>query len=168
MFDPKADLIAKIIEEPLNHMGYDLVRVTLSGKVRMKLEVMLDRLDETALTIDDCVKASRHISSLMDVEDPIDGAYDLEVTSPGLDRPLTRPKDFVRFQGENVKVKTEDAIEGQKRFQGLLSQVTNEGITLDNEEFEKPLEIGFDNIQKAQLIYDFENAEKGQKQKRES
>jgi len=164
MQDAKAKLIAEIIEEPLNHMGYDLVRVLLSGKVRLKLQVMIDRLDEEPLTIDDCVKASRHISSLMDVEDPIEGAYDLEVTSPGLERPLTRPKDFKRFLREHIKVKTEDAIEGQKRFQGLLSEVTNEGITLlISEDSEKSLEIGFENIQKAQLIYNFENDGKGQK-----
>lgn len=157
MHDSRSDHISEILEKPLNGMGYDLVRVQLSGKVRLKLQVMIDRLDESTVTMDDCVMASRYISSLLDVEDPIDAPYDLDVTSPGMDRPLTRPKDFERFTQQKIKVKTIEALEGRKRFQGLLSETTNDAIKLVSDEFEKPIEIRFDNIQKAKIIPDFEN-----------
>lgn len=164
MHQAKEDFIASVIEKPLNHMGYDLVRITLLGKVRLKLLIMIDRLDEQALTMDDCVKASRYISSLLDVEDPIEGAYDLEVSSPGLDRPLTRLKDYKRFISRVIKVRTHEPINEQKRFKGLLSNVTESGITLVSEDNETPVEIKFENIQKAHLIPIFD--EFGQKDMR--
>lgn len=167
MRDAKVELITNIIEKPLNDLGFDLARVSLSGKVKLKLQVMIDRMDETPITMKDCVKASRYISSLMDVEDPIDASYDLEVSSPGHDRPLTRPKDFRRYVNNKIKLKTFDPIDGQKRFQGLLKEVGDDGIILMDESSEKPVEIRFEGIQIARLIPSYEKLDKGQKQKRE-
>lgn len=167
MLDANLEHIKMIIEKPLNDLGYDLVRVLISGKIRLKLQVMIDRLDETPLTMNDCVKASRNISSLMDVEDPIEASYNLEVSSPGQDRPLTRLKDFRRYLKSKIKLETFDSIDGQKRFQGILQAVENEDIILGIESDNRSIQISVNQIKKAHLIPDFLIPSKGQKQKRE-
>ena len=97
-------LVEQLIAPTLEAMGYDLVRVRLSGgKQRRRLQVMAERIDESGMTVDDCADISRAVSVLLDTEDPIPGAYDLEVSSPGIDRPLTRPRDFERFAGHEAK-----------------------------------------------------------------
>ena len=101
-------------------MGYELVRVMLRGRQRPTLEVMAERADRAAMTVDDCVEISRAVSALLDVEDPLPGSYVLEVTSPGIDRPLVRPDDFVRFAGLEARVETAEPIDGRRRFKGRL------------------------------------------------
>ncbi|OJX14002.1 MAG: hypothetical protein BGO77_01395 [Caedibacter sp. 37-49] len=152
------DLIKKIkdiIEPTLNSLGYHIVRVQFSGQVRPTLQVMIEKLDLSALSIDDCVKASRQISALLDVEDPIDTAYQLEVTSPGLDRPLVALQDYVRFQGAEIKLETVSPLEGRKRFKGILSQVKEGTIFLKPEDSEATLDIAYENILKAKLVPQF-------------
>jgi ribosome maturation factor RimP len=147
--------IRDIIEPMLNSLGYQVVRVQLSGQVRPTLQVMIEKTDLSALSIDDCVKASRQVSALLDVEDPIESAYQLEVTSPGLDRPLMKPQDYVRFQGAEVKLETLMPLEGRKRFKGILSQANEETIILEPEDSEAPLEVAYSNILKAKLVPQF-------------
>ncbi|MFD2235476.1 ribosome maturation factor RimP [Phaeospirillum tilakii] len=123
-----------LITPSLEAMGYELVRVQMQGNQRPTLQVMADRVDGAAMSIEDCTEISRALSALLDVEDPIAGAYTLEVSSPGLDRPLTRPKDFVRWAGHEVKLETAQPIEGRKRFRGRLDGLDAEGrvvLTLD-------------------------------------
>lgn len=123
-----------LITPSLEAMGYELVRVQMQGNQRPTLQVMADRVDGAAMGIDDCTEISRALSALLDVEDPIAGAYTLEVSSPGVDRPLTRPKDFVRWAGHEVKLETAQPIEGRKRFRGRLDGLDAEGrvvLTLD-------------------------------------
>lgn len=123
-----------LITPSLEAMGYELVRVQMQGNQRPTLQVMADRVDGAAMGIDDCTEISRALSALLDVEDPIAGAYTLEVSSPGVDRPLTRPKDFVRWAGHAVKLETAQPIEGRKRFRGRLDGLDAEGrvvLTLD-------------------------------------
>ena len=91
--------IETLIGPSLQDMGYDIIRLQLSGAERPQLQIMIDRLDEESVTVDDCADVSRAVSAILDVEDPIAGAYTLEVSSPGIDRPLTRPRDFERFAG---------------------------------------------------------------------
>ncbi len=101
-------------------MGYELVRVLLQGRQNLTLQVMAERRDRQPMTVDDCAEISRSISAILDVEDPIAEAYTLEVSSPGIDRPLTRPQDFDRFAGFEAKVETVQPVEGRKRFRGKV------------------------------------------------
>jgi ribosome maturation factor RimP len=123
--------IEKIIEEPLDFRGYEVVRVQLSGNKRLHLQVMIDRKDEVPVNVDDCALASRCISSLLDVEDPIQGAYTLEVSSPGLDRPLVKPKDFIKYAGHKISLQTHLPIQGRKNFAGQLTQADDKEIVLE-------------------------------------
>lgn len=101
-------------------MGYNLVRVRFHGGQRAKLQVMAEQADGSAMEVDDCAAISRVVSALLDVEDPISGSYDLEVSSPGIDRPLVRPEDFERYAGFEAKVEMATSIDGRRRFRGQL------------------------------------------------
>ena len=110
--------IGRIIEPSLSAMGYRVVRVAMIG--RATLQVMAEHDDDAPMTIDDCADISRTISALLDVADPIAGAYTLEVSSPGIDRPLVRPEDYDRFAGFEAKLELVQPIDGRKRFRGRL------------------------------------------------
>jgi ribosome maturation factor RimP len=111
--------IAAIIEPALEGRGFRLVRVALSGREGKTLQVMAERPDGS-MTIEDCEAISREISALLDVNDPIAGAYRLEVSSPGIDRPLVRPSDFEDWSGHEAKIELTEPIDGRKRFRGTL------------------------------------------------
>lgn len=111
--------IAAIIEPALEDRGFRLVRVAISGREGKTVQVMAERSDGT-MTIEDCEAISREISALLDVHDPIAGAYRLEVSSPGIDRPLVRPSDFKDWAGHEAKIELKEPIEGRKRFRGTL------------------------------------------------
>lgn len=144
--------IAALIEEPLKAMGYDLVRVQLSGAAgRATLQVMAERADEVAMTIDDCTEISRALSPILDVADPISGAYSLEVSSPGIDRPLVRPKDFERWAGFEAKLETKAPVSGRKRFKGLLLGLDGDEVKIRDEagiDFSLPIS----GLAKAKLV----------------
>ncbi len=112
--------IARIIEPSLEAMGYRLVRVALTGSQRPTLQVMAERGDEAAMSVEDCAEISRSISALLDVADPIAGTYTLEVSSPGIDRPLVRPEDYDRFAGFAARIELHEPLDGRKRFHGRL------------------------------------------------
>ena len=112
--------IAQIIEPSLDAMGYQLVRVMVMGARRATLQVMAERRDGEPMTVDDCADISRAISALLDVADPIADTYTLEVSSPGLDRPLVRAEDYDRFAGFEAKIELAEALDGRRRFQGRL------------------------------------------------
>ncbi|SOD92035.1 ribosome maturation factor RimP [Caenispirillum bisanense] len=111
--------IADLIEPTLDDMGYELVRVQLFGGQRQTLQIMAERKDG-GMGIEDCSAISHAVSAILDVEDPIAGAYHLEVSSPGLDRPLTRAKDFDVWAGFDAKVELAQPHDGRKRFSGQL------------------------------------------------
>jgi ribosome maturation factor RimP len=111
--------IAHIVEPVIDGLGYELVRVKVSGAAGMTVQVMAERPDGT-MGVEDCELISRNISPALDVEDPIGRAYNLEVSSPGIDRPLTRAKDFEAWAGHEARIETETAIDGRKRFRGTL------------------------------------------------
>jgi ribosome maturation factor RimP len=108
--------VAQIAEPLLESMGYRLVRVRMAGK---DLQIMAEREDGT-LTIDDCVEISRALSPILDVEDPVRGSYNLEISSPGIARPLVRPEDFERWAGHVARIEMTTPIDGRKRFRGVL------------------------------------------------
>jgi ribosome maturation factor RimP len=111
--------VAAVIEPVLESRGFRLVRVTVSGGEGKTVQVMTERPDGT-MTIDDCEAVSRELSPVLDVHDPIVGSYRLEVSSPGIDRPLVRPSDFEDWSGYVTKIELKEAIDGRKRFRGVL------------------------------------------------
>ena len=111
--------VAELIEPALSDRGYRLVRVAVSGREGKTLQIMAERSDGT-LTIADCEAISKEISPLLDVHDPIAGSYQLEVSSPGIDRPLVRPSDFEDWSGYEAKLEVKQPIDGRKRFRGML------------------------------------------------
>jgi ribosome maturation factor RimP len=136
--------IAGMIEPSLEGMGYELVRVQLQGRQRPVLQIMAERKDGRAMTVEDCADISRQISALMDVDDPIEAAYSLEVSSPGIDRPLTRPKDYEKYAGFEAKLETAEPLEGRKRFRGKLLGLDEHGcvkLVADGVEWAIPLTI---------------------------
>jgi len=136
--------IAEMIEPSLEGMGYELVRVQLQGRQKPVLQIMAERKDGAAMTVEDCADISRQISALLDVEDPIEGEYSLEVSSPGIDRPLTRPKDYETYAGFEAKLETSEPLEGRKRFRGKLLGLDEHGcvkLVADGVEWAVPLTI---------------------------
>ena len=134
--------IADMIEPSLEGMGYELVRVQLQGRQRPVLQIMADRKDGRAMTVEDCADISRQVSALLDVDDPIASAYSLEVSSPGIDRPLTRPKDYEKYAGFEAKLETAEPLEGRKRFRGKLLGLDEHGcvkLAADGTEWAVPL-----------------------------
>ena len=111
--------VAELIEPALSGSGFRLVRVAVSGREGKTLQIMAERPDGT-LTIADCEAISKEISPLLDVHDPIAGSYHLEVSSPGIDRPLVRPSDFEVWSGFEAKIEVKQPIDGRKRFRGML------------------------------------------------
>jgi ribosome maturation factor RimP len=117
---PLEQQIAAIVEPSLAGLGYELVRVQVMGRERLVVQVMAERSDQTPIGTDDLELIARQLSAVLDVADPISGAWVLECSSPGIDRPLTRPKDFARFAGHLARIEVEPAIDGQRRFSGTL------------------------------------------------
>jgi ribosome maturation factor RimP len=111
--------IAHIVEPIANDLGYELVRVKVSGLNGMTVQIMAERPDGT-MTVEDCESLSRNVSPAMDVADPINREYHLEISSPGIDRPLTRAKDFSTWAGYEAKVEMDAAVDGRRRFRGIL------------------------------------------------
>ncbi len=127
----------------INPMGYGVVRVQITGTIRKTLQVMIEKLDEQPINVDDCAQVSRTLSVHLNVDDPIAGAYVLEVSSPGLERPITRQKDYKRFLGSEIVIKTILPVENRKNFQGFLEMASEEGISL---RLKHPLDSGSDRI----------------------
>jgi ribosome maturation factor RimP len=112
--------LAAIIAPRLGLMGYELVRVAVLGRERPTVQVMADRADGSQITVEDCEQISHDVSAAIDIDDPIPGAWTLEVSSAGIDRPLTRIKDWTRFAGHLARVETFFPQSGRKRFAGTV------------------------------------------------
>ena len=147
--------VADIIEPVLVQMGFRLVRVRMSGQNGLTLQIMTERNDGT-MTVEDCEDVSKAISPVLDVEDPIDKAYHLEVSSPGIDRPMVRKSDFVRWQGHLMKCETSIMVDGRKRFRGKIVSVEEEGFRLERDQpaygEEAVVSIPFTALSEARLI----------------
>ena len=127
-----AGRVAAIIEPALKDRGFRLVRVAISGGEAKTVQVMAERTDGT-MTIEDCEAISRDISPLLDVHDPITGFYRLEVSSPGIDRPLVRPTDFEDWAGYEAKIELKEPIGGRKRFRGTLEGFEDGEVRIDTD-----------------------------------
>jgi ribosome maturation factor RimP len=147
--------VASIVEPVLLGIGYRLVRVKISGVDGCTVQIMAERPDGS-MTVDDCEAVSRTLSPVLDATDPIDRAYRLEVSSPGMDRPLVRRSDFERFAGHQLKVELAAAIDGRRRFRGLLLGVEGEAarIRRDDAAPGEPAEVllSIDDMVEARLV----------------
>jgi len=142
--EPVTDMVAKaaidqrlagIVTPTIEGMGFRLVRLRLMGGKRITLQVMAERAPDTigagTMEVEDCAALSRALSAALDGEDPIDGEYRLEVSSPGIDRPLTRLDDFARWEGYQARLETADMIDGRKRFKGMLAGVEGTQVLIE-------------------------------------
>jgi ribosome maturation factor RimP len=147
--------VAEIIEPVLASMDYRLVRVRLMNQNGLTLQIMAERNDGT-MDVEGCEAISMAISPVLDVEDPIDKAYHLEVSSPGIDRPMVRKSDFARWQGHLVKCETSIMIDNRKRFRGKIVETNDEGFTIERDQVaygEAPsVTIPFTALSEAKLI----------------
>lgn len=121
----------ELIEPEVKRLGFDLVRVSLQGSRHLSLQIMAEDPRTGQLTLDQCAAISRAVSDVLDEADPIENEYRLEVSSPGIDRPLTRPKDWTDWTGHEAKVTLHEAVEGRKRFQGTVRGLDGEAAKLD-------------------------------------
>lgn len=147
--------IADLAEPVLGELGFRLVRVKVSGRDGGTVQVMADRPDGQ-MTIDDCATISRKLSPLLEALDPMPGGYRLEVSTPGIDRPLVRPSDFASFTGHEAKVELKELVSGRKRFRGRIEGV-GEGeallsIELAGEDEPQTIGIPFSMISEAKLV----------------
>jgi ribosome maturation factor RimP len=143
--------IAETVAPTLAHMGYELVRVQVSGKERPVVQIMADRADLAPFRVEDCEAISHALGAVLDVADPFRGEWTLEVSSPGIDRPLTRTKDWARFAGHVAAVELAVPIEGRRRFKGVALGADAETARLrldDGAEVALPRA----NIRKAKLV----------------
>jgi ribosome maturation factor RimP len=145
------DRIAEIILPTLHEMGYELVQVRLIESGRRTLQIMAERQDGRNMSVDDCAEISHQLSAVLDVEDPITGAYALEISSAGIDRPLVKLADFARYAGFEMKLETRVAQAGRKRFKGKILGVEGEDILIETPEKER-IAISHAMVQSAKLI----------------
>ena len=157
-----ADLIAKtaidrriadIIQPVIEGLGFELVRIRLMGGKIHTLQIMADR-PEGGIVVEDCATISTALSAVLDVEDPLEDEYVLEVSSPGIDRPLTRLKDFAMWDGYEARIETSELIDGRRRFKGMLAGVEGEEVLIEIEDQGADVTIGlqFDWLSDAKLI----------------
>ena len=148
---PFEERITNMIEPSLTGLGYELVRVQLNGQTRKTLQIMAERLDNRGMTLNDCEKISETLSAVLDVHDPIKEKYALEISSAGIDRPLSKAKDFPKYIGHEIKAELKEAVNGRRHFKGFIhsSDETSVTVTGDKDELFK---LDLDNLQKAKLL----------------
>ena len=148
--NPVEERVIALVEPTAQGLGYRLVRVRLMGNRRKRLQIMAERVSDGLMNVHDCSRLSRAVSSVLDLEDPIKEEYDLEVSSPGIDRPLMRIEDFARFMGHAAKLETAAMIAGRRRFKGDIAGVEGETITLNTET--GPVQLKFSALSDARLV----------------
>lgn len=146
---PMDERLAQIVQPTVEAMGFELVRLRFMGGKRKTLQIMAERADGT-MEVEDCANLSRALSAVLDVEDPISDAYALEVSSPGIDRPLTRLHDFDRWEGYEAKLETAEMIDGRKRFKGILAGVEGDEVLIEIDE--GTIGLKFDWLSDAKLV----------------
>lgn len=161
--------LAEIITPVIEDLGFELVRVRLQGGKTATLQIMADR-PEGGINVDDCAQISTAVSATLDVEDPLEDNYYLEVSSPGIDRPLTRLKDFASFEGYEARLDLNQAIDGRKKFKGLLAGVEGTEVLINIEEQGQTHTIGleFDLLSDAKLVLTDELIKEMLRQKKEA
>ncbi len=145
--------LAEIVGPAIEGLGFELVRIRLMGGKTRTLQIMADRPDG-GIEVDDCALISTNVSAILDVEDPVEDNYILEVSSPGIDRPLTRLKDFDFWKGWEARIETTELIDGRRRFKGTLAGIEGDEVLIDLEEGGETVTIGlkFEWLSDAKLI----------------
>ena len=161
--------LAEILIPVIEDLGFELVRVRLQGGKTATLQIMADR-PEGGINVDDCAEISTMVSATLDVEDPIEDKYNLEVSSPGIDRPLTRLKDFGTFEGYEARLDLNQAIDGRKKFKGVLAGVEGTEVLINIEDKGQTHTIGldFDLLSDAKLVLTDELIKEMLRQKKEA
>ena len=146
----KTKELQDLLAPSLASLGYELVQLRLLSGNRPTLQILAEPLNGGTMNVDGCTEVSRHVSAVLDVEDPIAGAYDLEVGSPGIDRPLVKAADYDRFKGEEAKIETAEPLNGRKRFRGILEGMDGADVRIkvDDQTYSVPLGA----IQTAKLV----------------
>ena len=145
-----ADRIESLISSTIEALGFEIVRIEVLGEINPCLQIMADRLDQTGMNVDDCAQISRAVSAILDVEDPITKAYTLEVSSPGMDRPLVKREHFERFAGAEIRLEKRDQGDEQRRYRGNLKGIKGNDVVIliKGEE----IRIPFVDVQKAKIV----------------
>ena len=142
--------LATLFTPILEDMGYEMVRVQVTGTRNPTLQVMAERRDGVGMTVDDCAEISRALSDLLEAADPFDDTYQLEVSSPGIDRPLVRPTDYERFAGFDARIDTREPVDGRKRFKGRLHGLDGNNVIVEQDG--KQVCVPFASIHRAKLV----------------
>jgi len=143
--------IEKLVGPAIAAAGFELVRIRITGKEMLTLQIMAEKPDHS-MSAEDCARLSRALSPILEEADPISGAYRLEVSSPGIDRPLVRLKDYHDWQGYEARLELDRMIEGRKKFKGVIAGVDGDNVCLDVEGEEDTALIPFAWIQNAKLV----------------
>ncbi|NDF11294.1 MAG: ribosome maturation factor RimP [Proteobacteria bacterium] len=160
--------IESLVRPPLDAMGFTLVRVRfLDGKSPRTLQIMAERTKDGSMSMEDCVTVNNAISTLLDVEDPIQGEYNLEISSPGMDRPLVRPVDFEKYTGYKIKLTATETIDGRKRFKGKLTGFKDDTIYIELTEEKIEAQVPYSKLDHANIIITDEMLKAQLKQKKQ-
>ena len=145
-----ADRIENLISPTIEILGFEIVRIEVLGEINPSLQIMAERIDEAGMNVDDCAQISRAVSAILDIEDPITNAYTLEVSSPGMDRPLVKRKHFERFAGAEIRLEKRGQGDEQRRYRGDLKGIKGDDVVLliKGEE----MLIPFADVQKAKIV----------------
>lgn len=146
----QASAVSQLVEPSVIAMGYDVVCVRFTGPGAKTLQVMVERRDRRPISVDDCADVSRQISMLLEVEDPVPDSYVLEVSSPGIDRPLIRPDDYARFAGFEAKIEVNESHAGRRKLQGRIRGVEPKAVRLECDGRETS--VPFAEIRAASLV----------------
>jgi len=157
--------VLSLAEPVAKDMGYHIVRVRVMANKRSVVQIMAERISDGLMGVDDCAELSRALSSEFEVEDPLRDAYVLEVSSPGLERPLTDLGDFEKYEGYLARIELDRLVEGRKRFRGVLAGVTDQDIDINLDGESETAQIPFDWISEAKLLITDELIKAGQKTK---
>ena len=154
--------LLELIEPVAKSLGLDIVRVRLmGGTLRRRLQIMAEPPSDHDIAVEECARLSRAVSEVFDAADPIAGEYLLEVSSPGVDRPLTRQSDFDLFEGYEARLETDRMVEGRKRFKGILAGIEGDNVAIDLDGEEDTALIPFEWIADAKLVLTDELLKRG-------
>ena len=156
--------LLELLDPVAEACGYEIVRLRLMGGVTRRLQIMAERPDGD-MNVEDCTRLSRAVSEVLDAADPISGEYTLEVSSPGIDRPLTRLKDFETYEGLEARIELDRLAEGRKRFRGLLAGTEGDNVGIDLEGEEETAIVPFAWIVEAKLMLTDELMKRGAQQR---
>ncbi len=151
--------VTTLVERTVTGLGYEFVGVEMVSQRHSKLlRIYIDGIN--GVLIDDCVRVSNQLSGALDVEDPINGEYQLEVSSPGIERPLFQIEDYLRFQGENASLELYEAIDGKRNIKGMLEGVQGNSVLIKTSSEKQQRVLPFSSIRKARLIAEYDMSRK--------